>query len=168
MKRIIWTNDVDMKEWEMYYREYMDVEQDEVVDQYDFYNWIYKTIGLYLDDEKVNLNIQTKNPIICIAELGLWNGRKVECKELGCNINEIFNIIFESGCTEFYKYNQNIYAKISHHDETNYCIFRQLKEGRSLENFLDKLYHSTTKDYMKVVRSYTKSIAHYFDEVYGW
>ena len=32
---------------------------------------------LRLDDERRNLDIPTRNPIVVIAELGLWNGRRV-------------------------------------------------------------------------------------------
>ena len=36
----------------------------------------------YLEDERVNLNIQLPQPIICIADLGRWNGRFSGYKEI--------------------------------------------------------------------------------------
>ena len=36
----------------------------------------------YLSDERVNLNIQLSQPILVIADLGLWNGRRMGYKEI--------------------------------------------------------------------------------------
>ena len=37
---------------------------------------MYEINNRYLDDERVNLNIQLDQPILVIADLGLWNGRR--------------------------------------------------------------------------------------------
>lgn len=44
------------------------------------YNLMYEINGGYLEDERINLDIQLSKPIIVIADLGLWNGRKADTK----------------------------------------------------------------------------------------
>ena len=43
---------------------------------------MYEINNRYLDDERVNLNIQLDQPILVIADLGLWNGRRTGYQEI--------------------------------------------------------------------------------------
>ena len=43
---------------------------------------MYERNGEYLDDERMNLDIQLDKPILVIVDLGLWNGRYSGYKEI--------------------------------------------------------------------------------------
>lgn len=47
---------------------------------------------IWLGDEKENLNVATKGRIICLAQLGLWDGTKPAVRLLGNNLNHIFAV----------------------------------------------------------------------------
>ena len=69
---IIWNNYyLDFEDWKDYLtEEYPDEGEDELV------RLMHEINDDYLDDERCNLNIQLSQPIIVIADLGLWNGRR--------------------------------------------------------------------------------------------
>ena len=74
---VIWTNyHLNYDDWaDDLETEYPELPEDE---RY------YKMLDLndsYLDDERANLNIQLSQPILVIADLGLWNGRRTGYKE---------------------------------------------------------------------------------------
>ncbi len=43
---------------------------------------MYEINGDYLDDERMNLDVQLSQPILVIADLGLWHGRRMGYKEI--------------------------------------------------------------------------------------
>ena len=54
---------------------------------------MYEINNRYLDDERVNLNIQLDQPILVIADLGLWNGRRTGYQEISSgNIRTAFTV----------------------------------------------------------------------------
>ncbi len=123
----------------------------------------------YLDDERCNLNIQLSQPILVIADLGFWNGRRMGYKEI------------ESGNIRDCLYDPNEYAEwyvdgygnlrsISiHHDGRNHYLYRAFKEGTTdaqRENFKYKLYRgvATQRDIARITRSIGAEIS----RVYGW
>ena len=69
--RVIWSNhNIDYEDWREYMEsEYPDLSEDER------YVKMLEINDSYLDDERMNLNIQLSEPILLIADLGLWNGR---------------------------------------------------------------------------------------------
>lgn len=83
--------------------------------------WDYET-------EHVNLNKILSNNIICIASLGLWNGRKSGYKILDNNLNSILNQA-QGNYYHVYYDGYNVKAKDAHHDGTNHYIFRLIKDG---------------------------------------
>ena len=70
-KRIIWSNrNLDLEDWRAdLEEEYPDADED------DLYEIMCMTNDDYLEDERVNLNIELGNKILIIADLGLWDGR---------------------------------------------------------------------------------------------
>lgn len=77
-KHIIWSNEnLDLDDW----RDDL-LEQYPDADEYELYRLMDETNGEYLNDERVNLNIQLSQPILVIADLGLWNGRRQGYKEI--------------------------------------------------------------------------------------
>lgn len=120
----------------------------------------------WLDDERENLNIQLENPILVIADLGLWNGRKQGYKiiESG-NIKDI--LYDECDYVKWYSDGHNIKAIASHHDGTNYYEYREIRDMDNIRNLLELIYCGK-----KISRSklnyYTKSIHPHVAEIYGW
>ena len=77
-RHIIWSNEnLDLDDWrEDLQEQYPDCSEDEL------YRIMCETNADYLSDERVNLNIQLSQPILVIADLGLWNGRRMGYKEV--------------------------------------------------------------------------------------
>lgn len=134
-KKIIWSN--------------MDLDEDE----------------LWLDDERVNLNIETDGRILVIADLGLWHGRVPGYKILDGNVS---NILYENAdYVEWYSDGHNIKGTAYHHDGTNYYEYRVIREDRNIQHLLDAIYVGK-KISRKTLNYYTKSLAPYVHSVYGW
>lgn len=118
-----------------------------------------------LQDEIHNLNIRTDNKILAIADLGLWRGRRVGYRVLDANVNSIFSLT--SDYTHFYVDANNVRADLTHHDGTNYILFRELRGLPSTEKFLQSIYNGGKPSSQQISR-YTKSIRPQVAEVYGW
>lgn len=75
---VIWSNqNLDLDDWrDDLLAEYPDKSEDEL------YALMCEHNDMYLDDERVNLNIQMPNTILLIADIGRWNGRFPGCQEI--------------------------------------------------------------------------------------
>ena len=75
---LIWSDyHIDYEDWrEQLEEDYPDLSEDER------YRTMLEINAGYLDDERSNLDIQLSQPIIVIADLGLWNGRRTGYKEI--------------------------------------------------------------------------------------
>lgn len=134
----------------------------EMSEEIDFFN------SLHLDDEALNLKeIVLPEDILCIADLGLWNGRAS-----GYRIIDKFVDIFDLSadfCRWFVDLWGNVRAQGVHHDGSNSYLFRMWKPGTSdeaRENLLDKIYEgeATEKDISRL----TVRLGDYFSKEYGW
>ena len=102
-------------------------------------------------------NIALNENIICIADLGLWNGRKMGYKILRPNLESIFEVPY---LTSLYVNKRgNVRVTGNYHDGTNYYLFREWKDNLSdsqKETFLNKVYYEkvTSQD----ISRYTKSL----------
>ena len=120
---------------------------------------------MYLDDEKYyNLNKPLKNKVIIIADLGFWNGRKTGYKVNGYNLNEIFDIGSWDEAHWYYD-RYNVHCKHPHHDNTNYYMFRELKDDKYEDILCQKINDGTLTS--KDITRYTKSLVPYIKEIYG-
>lgn len=160
---VIWTSDVDFVDWRDDLEEqYPDATEDEL------YRIMYETNADYLEDERINLNIQLPEAIVCIADLGLWNGRKSGYRVITSgNISDC--LYSEYDPTWFVDRYGNLRCDAVHHDGTNHYLYRMWKPGLSdtaKENFLCKIYEgkATSAD----VSRYTRRIGDYIGKVYGW
>ena len=77
-KHLIWSNyALDYEDWRV------DLEADyPELSEDDRMALMYEINSDYLDDERVNLNIQLDQPILIIGDLGLWTGRHIGYKEI--------------------------------------------------------------------------------------
>ena len=77
-KHIIWSNyDLDYEDWRGDLEtEYPELSEDERI------SLMYEINGHYLDDERMNLDVQLSQPILVVGDLGLWYGRRMGYKEI--------------------------------------------------------------------------------------
>ena len=164
-KHRIWSDfDLDYEDWREFLEdEYPELTEDErMMLMYDINNG-------YLDDERVNLNIQLDQPILIIADLGLWTGRHMGYKEIASgNIRDCLY-----GDTDYSTWYVDrlgdLWCDAIHHDGTNHYLYRVYKDSASpsqIELLKEKLYRgiATRADITRVTRRLGDEIAH----VYGF
>ena len=118
----------------------------------------------YLDDERVNLNIEVEGTIVCFADIGRWNGRFSGYKALGSNIADILHpmVNSQSYCHWFINEDMsNVCCDEAHHDATNHYVYRlvsdaDLEEAEEHDNCVDWLL-ARSQPIVEPVR-----------KVYGW
>lgn len=171
---IIWSNyDLNLEDWIDGIKERLDECRVDYSDwdEHKFYEEMVELNDLYFEDERVNLNIPTEGRIIEIADIGLWNVRRMGYNFLDeHNIRACLN--FKNSCEygEWWvdSYN-NLRSKQTHHDGTHYILYREVKPEISsdqLDNFWWKLYHGTATS--KDITKYTRAIGKQVRNVYGW
>ena len=121
--------------------------------------------GIYLEDERQNLNVKTDGRILIIADLGLWNGRRQGHRILGTKVSDILYDMADY--IEWYGDGHNIKATAAHHDGTNYYEYRVIREDRNIQNLLDAIYNGEEIT-RKKLNYYTKSLYKDVAKVYGW
>lgn len=172
MKRVLWTNfDFNTDDWKKSFEDYIQANELDINpnDENALYDYIQETNWMYLDDLKSELNIKLKNPIIMIANLGLWNGRHSGYKLINSgNIKDCFYSSCDYAEWSVDGYG-NLVSEQSHHDGTNYLVYRELKEGLSekqIDNFLEKIYHNAFSG--RDISRYTRKIGPEIGKVFGW
>lgn len=173
-KHIIWSNlNLDIEDgWREAYLECAVINDwDDEPDEYEIYEYMTEVNGVYLDDERMNLDIKVSQPIIAIADLGLWNGRFSGYKELNSsNIKDCLNGFDSCEYHEWYVDDRgDLRCKAVHHDGTNYILYRAYRDDASdeqIEEFLGRIYDgSVTQDDIDTV---TRSLGNEVAKVYGW
>lgn len=164
-RHIIWGDiHLDYEDW----REDLEAEYPDLTDDERYYKML-EINGEYLDDERVNLNIQLSQPILVIADLGRWNGRFSGYKEIPSgNIRDC--LYSDTDMTEWFvdKYG-DLRADAIHHDGTNYYLYRAYKDGVTeyqKENLKAKIYDgkATRADITRITKRLGDDIA----RVYGF
>ena len=171
-RHIIWSNvNLDLDDWRDDIKGDLianGTSPDEITED-DLYDQMIDTNNMYLDDERINLNIQEAQPIIVIADLGRWNGRFQ-----GYNMIESGNIkdclYSDTDYTEWYVDKLgDLRADAIHHDGTNHYLYRAFKDNATheqIENLQDKIYSgkATRADITRVTKRLGDDIA----KVYGF
>ena len=164
-RHIIWSNhELDYEDWkDDLEKEYPDLSDDER------YSLMYEINDGYLDDERVNLDIQLDTPILMIADLGRWNGRfpcYVEIKSV--NIKDCLESQMDY-LTWYVDHLGDLRCDAVHHDGTNHYLYRCYKQGIR-ESQIDLLKEkilagtATRTDITRVTRRLGDEIA----KVYGF
>ena len=121
-KHLIWSNyALDYEDWkDDLEAEYPDLSEDERM------ALMYEINSDYLDDERANLNIQLGQPILVIADLGLWTGRHIGYKEIESgNIRDcLYSDRDIEYSTWFVDKLGDLRCEAVHHDGTNYLLYR--------------------------------------------
>lgn len=164
-RKIIWSNEnLDLDDWRDFLEEeYPDCSEEEL------YQLMYENNDSYLSDERMNLNIQLSQPILVIAELGLWHGRRMGYREIESgNIRDCLYSNYDY-TTWYVDKNGDFRCDDTHHDGTNHYLYRVYKDGVSeyqKDRLKEKLYEGTATraDVVRVTRRLGDEIG----KVYGW
>ncbi len=124
---------------------------------------------LNLDDLRTNLNIQLDTPILILADIGYWNGCVRGYKEIHSgNLKDIFYAQV-NGMSDQHWFcdGYNICCQETHHDGTNYYIYRAIRNKDNMEGLYEKILNreevtSSTLNY------YTKSLASVVAKIFGF
>ena len=171
-RHIIWSNvTLDIDDWRDNMREQLQengFSTDEIIED-RLYEEMLESNASYLDDERVNLNIQQSQPIIVIADLGRWNGRFQGYKMIESgNIKDC--LYSDTDYTEWYVDKLgDLRADAIHHDGTNHYLYRAFKDGvtpEQIESLQDKIYSgkATRTDITRA----TKRLGDDISKVYGF
>ena len=156
----------ELEEMEQYRREDLKDNGFEDYETVDVTDSIYEEIDMWFEDEQSNLYKNLDGRILCIADMGLWNGRRTGYKILGNNLNEILTAGIGCDEKEVYCDSYNVYAHGYHHDGSNSVEFREIREDRNIENLLNKLYNNEEVT-RKEINYYTRSLKPYIKQIYG-
>lgn len=162
--RVIWTND-DYSEWEacmlIDYPDEASREEEDIEINYERY---HADCDSWLDDERGNLNKEVNGVIIAFVSLGLWDGRHQGAGIIGTNVKDILHS--ECDYLDWYCDRYNVRCRASHHDGTNYYLYRVAKDREQAERLVDAIaYKGMTEEEF---RKSTKSLRPYVAKVYGW
>ena len=162
--RVIWTND-DYDEWEKcMLADYPDEESREAEGIEINYERYAEDCDNNLDDERANLDVEVNGVIVAFGVLGLWDGNHNAACTFG---NKVKNIL-KSECDylDWYCDRYNVRCRASHHDGTNYYLYRVAKNSEQAKRLVDAIaYEGMTEEEF---RKSTKSLRPYVAKVYGW
>lgn len=135
-----------------------DISDDEV---YDFIN---REIEMDVEQLHYDFDREIDEDILCIASLGLWYGQRRGYRELTNNLRSIFNVV-QGDYQRIVFDRYNLTMSDTHHDGTNYYIFRKWKPNVNREVLLNKIYNGT--DTKKDILRYTTSLKEDIKKIYG-
>ena len=157
----------EIEDYEKYARENLEANEVEDITGSDIQQEVYDNIDMFFEDELRNLSKKLPNNIIAIADMGLWYGRRQGYKILGNNLNEVVSSTIGCDKKEVYCDAYNVRATGYHHDGRNHVLFRELREDRNIDNFLNKIYSNETIP-SSTLNYYTKSLRPYVKAIYGF
>lgn len=162
---IIWSNaNLNYDDW----REDLEAEHPELTES-EREDLMYEINADYLDDERLNLDIQLSHPILVIGDLGRWNGRVMGYKEiLSGNIRDCLYSDTDYNTWYMDKLG-DLRCDAIHHDGTNHYLYRTYKDGvteEQIDRLKGKIYNGTVSraDITRITRRLGDEIA----QVYGW
>lgn len=164
-RHIIWSNhDLNYEDWKYDLEaEYPDLSDDER------YSLMYDINNGYLDDERMNLDIQLDTSILLIADLGRWNGRFPGYGEIKSgNIKDCLESEMDD-LTWYVDHLGDLRCDAIHHDGINHYLYRCYKPGireTQIDLLKEKILEGTAtrSDITRITRRLGDEIA----KVYGF
>lgn len=165
-KNYIWQNaDLNIEDWRDGYIEFCEINEIRPSTDDDLFEWMIETNAEYLEDERMNLDKTIDSDIVCIANIGRWNGRVTGYLILNNNLNSILNV--QDDYMEIYGNGKDIVGKGTHHDGQNFYTFRAIRPGKNIDKFLNAVYNGEEITQAKL-NYYTRSIYGDIAAIYGW
>lgn len=162
-KHIIWSSDNFQSYYDQAELEYPEMSEAERMELAS------EMLDSDLDDERFNLNIQLGRPILVIADLGLWYGRRSGYKEIESgNISDC--LYSDTDYSTWYVDKLgDLRCDAIRHDGTNHYLYRAYKDGvreSQIDLLKEKLYRgiATRADITRITRRLGDDIA----QVYGF
>lgn len=158
----------DIEDFREGFKEFCEInELDE--DTEDIYEYADRCFQEDWENEQHNLNIPCEGDILCIADLGLWDGRHSAYQIIhnATKFSDIFRVGMRS--IDYYKFHYdryNVMAELHHHDGCNHIEFRLIKKGVNPQPLLDALYNQEEVT-REMIRRYTTSLRPYIKKCYG-
>ena len=166
-RHIIWSDiSLDLDDWRESLEElYPGYSDDEL------YDIMVKSNAENLYDERANLNIQLSQPILVIADLGLWNGHHCAYKEIASG--NIRDCLFSGRDIEYSTWYVDRLGDMRcdavHHDGTNRLLYRTYKDSATeaqRDSLLSKIYAGTAT--RADINRVTRRLGDEIGKVYGW
>lgn len=137
-RKIIFSNDVNVEDYREDFKQWCEDNgiEDTEENLYDFVDtcirWDYEDI--------ISMTDKPCNDILVIAHLGLWDGKHTGYKLLTRHkINSIFDVIQGDYFELYLNEDGEVMARDTHHDGTNYYVFREIRGNVDTTNLLDNL-----------------------------
>ena len=174
-KHTIWSNlNLCLDEWEEYLREHYEINNlsYDDYDENDHYATMCELSSMYLDDERINLRKQLNGTIIVIADLGLWNGRRVGYRLIESGV--ISDCLSDGNCDycEWYVDEKGeLRFAGHHHDGTNHYYYRVIQSFATddhVNDLTNALYYGDAEKAEKLINRHTDRLGDYIGDVYGW
>ena len=152
-RHVIWSNyNLDDKDWkDDLEAEYPDLSEEER------FELMYEINDRYLDDERLNLDLQLSTPILVIGDLGLWNGRVIGYQEIESgNIRDC--LCSDTDYSTWYVDRLGDFrCDAIHHDGANRYSYRAYKENvreSQIDLLKEKIYRGkvTRADITRITR----------------
>lgn len=175
-KYIIWSDmNIPMitDEWRDAYEEFLEMNQMNGNKENDseVSDFICEMNNRYLEDERINLDVELNNQIIVLGDIGRWNGRFDGYKIIQSgNIRDCLYSDVENSNVEWYVDKEGEFrADVHHHDSSNYYLYRVFKKGISPDK-IKKLEEKFITGRMGLdgFLPYTNRIGPAIAKVYGW
>lgn len=165
----IWQDEhLDLDDWREHLQEYYPelTTEDELEAQMCHIN------ADYLDDERMNLGkIIIPNGILCVAQLGLWNGPHIGYKHI--ESGKVSDCLYGGRSTDtavwYVDSKGEFRSRQHHHDGTNYIRYRGIKPGvteTQIKRLEDLIIMG--KNYEPTLRRLTYRLGDLIGDVYGW
>lgn len=163
---LIWTSDPDYEDWQ----EELEADMPDASEK-ERKEFMYAANSDTLQFEREELSHQYPQEILVIADLGLWNGRRMAYKEIESGkLSDCFEPSRDTLNIRWYvDRNGDLRCDDSHHDGTNHYLYRVWKDGISenqKENLREKIYNGVATRY-DITRA-TERLGDEIGRVYGW
>lgn len=166
MRNVIWSN--QNLDYEKDWKEFLEAEYPEL-SEFERMSLMYEQNQESLEDERISLNIQLSTPILAVGDLGLWHGRVQGYKIIDSgNIRDCLRTEYDFA--EWYvDGRRDLRACISHHDGTNYYLYRAIKETATeaqIDALCSRIYNG--EPYRAALSRLTYRLGDEIGRVYGW
>lgn len=176
IRHTIWDANIKVEDWLDYLEEeFPDKSREELLNDYEAYNLAVEMNDQYLDDERSNLSIDIGTPIICIADIGRWNGRSTgfHVFKSGIIADCLHSMVSGvSSCRWYIDERGDLRCREAHHDAVNYYTYRGVRPTNSgdteyrLQLICNNLLDNKFTDWQRT--HYTFRLGDKIAEVYGW